>query len=90
MRTVTKRELNQQTARVLAEVAAEGPVVVTERGVPKWRIDLMTGSHDAVEVLFAQGRITRAETEPAPWGPEDGSRPASDVDALLEELRDER
>lgn len=35
---MTKTELHRQTAKVLAAADTEGPVVVTERGVPRWRI----------------------------------------------------
>lgn len=36
--TVSKRELNQQTAEVLSRVTSDNPVVVTERGEPRWKV----------------------------------------------------
>ncbi|MDO5083623.1 type II toxin-antitoxin system Phd/YefM family antitoxin [Arachnia propionica] len=38
MRTVTKRELNQDTAATLQQVDDDNDVIVTERGRPRWRI----------------------------------------------------
>lgn len=88
MRTVTKRELNQQTAQVLAEVMPGDSVMVTERGVPRWRIDAVEASADPVARLIADHRIIPAKAEPAPWPPRTADhRTPADVDALLEELR---
>lgn len=92
MRTVSKRELNQQTARVLAEVAAGQPVVVTDRGVPKWRIDTFDPQHDPVERLRAEGRITPAKEHPRAWTSAGDPRryTAAEIDALLDEMRGDR
>lgn len=90
MMTVTKRQLNQHTAEVLAD-AANGPVVVTERGVPKWRIEPIDVHPDPVERLRAAGRIRPARPDPAPWpdhGPTD--RTPADVDTLYQEMRGDR
>lgn len=92
MKTVSKRELNQQTARVLAEVAAGEPVVVSDRGVPRWRIDVIDVHPDPVERLRIEGRITAAKRQPRAWTTDREARrytPAQ-VDALLDEVREER
>lgn len=88
-RTITKRELNQQTAQVLAQVKAGKPVLVTERGVPRWRIEAVEPSADPVARMVAEGRIIPASKNPPPWPEERGDpryTPAH-VDALLEEIR---
>lgn len=94
MREISKRELNQQTAQVLAEVRAGEPVLITERGVPRWRIEAVEGFADPVARLRAAGRIIPASEHPMPW-PDDWGRQArgrtpADVDALLEEMRGDR
>lgn len=92
MRTITKRDLNQQTARVLALVDAGEPVVITERGVPRWRIESIDGHLDPVERLRAQGRITATKKDPMPW-PEQDAPPRytpADIDRLYAEMREER
>lgn len=87
MTTVTKRELNQQTAKVLAD-AADGPVVVTEHGIPRWRIELIDSHPDPVERLRAEGRIRPARKNPAAWPVhEDSGRTPADIDALHQEMR---
>lgn len=83
--TVTKRELNQQTARVLDRVREKGVVLVTERGVPRWRIEPVNADADPLERLRAQGRIIPARENPMPWpdeAPYTGDRTPADVDAL--------
>lgn len=67
MKTISKRELNHQTARVLSGVREGEPVVVTERGVPRWRIESIDAAADPVARLRAQGRITAAAKNPPPW-----------------------
>lgn len=52
MKSVTKSELHRQTAKVLAAADAAGPVVVTERRVPRWRISAI-GS-DAIGAISAE------------------------------------
>jgi antitoxin (DNA-binding transcriptional repressor) of toxin-antitoxin stability system len=94
MKTITKRELNQQTAQVLAAVDAGESVVVTERGVPRWRIDAFDAEADTdpIERLRAQGRIIPAKQNPMPWPePEDNPRYSpADVDRLYAEMREDR
>src|SRR3546814_9458115 len=66
MKTISKRELNHQTAQVLAAIQAGEAVLVTERGVPRWRIEAVDASADPVERLRAQGRIRPASPNPPP------------------------
>jgi len=87
MVTFTKRELNQRTSDVLAAAQTDGPIIVTERGVPRWRIEAMQGPSAPVDRLRADGRVIEAKTSPAPWDSSDGSRSATEIDALLDELR---
>lgn len=94
MKTISKRELNQQTARVLACVREDEPVWVTERGVPRWRIEAADTTADPMARLRAQGRIIPPRKTPTPW-PADweqqrGDRTPADVDALLESMRGDR
>ncbi len=91
MKAISKRELNQQTARVLAEVREDEPVYVTERGVPRWRIEATDGTADPLERLRAQGRVTTHKAHPMAW-PEDWAQRAqgrtpADVDAALAATR---
>lgn len=94
MKEISEGALNQRTAEVLAAVRAGEPVLVTERGIPRWRIEAVEVETDPVARLRAAGRITPASENPMPW-PADcetemhGRTPA-DVDALLEEMRGDR
>jgi antitoxin (DNA-binding transcriptional repressor) of toxin-antitoxin stability system len=56
MKSVTKSELHRQTAKVLAAVDAEGPVVVTERGLPRWRIDAIAAAAESDPDEVIEGR----------------------------------
>lgn len=90
MKTVTKRELNRQTAKVLAAVKVGESVVVTEHGVPRWRIEAIDSDTDAIERLRAQGRIIPAKKDSMPW-PEPERDPwysPADVDRLYREMRE--
>lgn len=93
MRSITKRELNQQTAQVLAEVEHGSPVIVTERGVPRWRIETVGAEVDPVERLRAAGRLTAASQTPPPW-PDDGAAQKrysrTEIDAIVQEMKGER
>jgi antitoxin (DNA-binding transcriptional repressor) of toxin-antitoxin stability system len=97
MKTISKRELNQQTAQVLAGIDPGETVLVTERGVPRWRIEAIDALSDPVERLRAQGRIRSASPNPPPW-PKGRYSPTerkaqytpADVDALYEDMRDDR
>ncbi|MEQ6896060.1 hypothetical protein [Microbacterium sp. KR10-403] len=89
MRSVTKRELNQNTAAVLAEAASADGLVVTERGKPQWRISVFREEESPLTRLESEGRYTPPSASPAPW-PETPGGPAytdADVEALLDELR---
>jgi antitoxin (DNA-binding transcriptional repressor) of toxin-antitoxin stability system len=93
MKTVTKRELNQQTAKVLSAVEAGETVLVTERGVAKWRIESAQRPVDLIARLESEGRLVRASRTPAPWP--DGAVPGrrytrAEVDALADWTRDDR
>lgn len=92
MKTVSKRELNQQTARVLAEVTTGESVVVTDRGVPKWRIEALEAHPDPVERLRMQGRVTPAKRHPRAWTTDRAAQrhAPAEVDALLDEIRGDR
>lgn len=89
MSTVTKRELNQQTSRVLAAVEADGAVIVTEHGVPKWRIEAVTAPSAPIDRLRAAGRVLPAKTAAAPWHEVGEFSAPDEVDALLAELRED-
>lgn len=90
MKTISKRELNQQTAQVLSSVTVGQPVVVTERGVARWRIEAMDRAADPVARLRAEGRITPAKRKPAPWVSAGARYTPSQVDALFAESRGDR
>jgi antitoxin (DNA-binding transcriptional repressor) of toxin-antitoxin stability system len=94
MRSVSKRELNQQTAHVLAAVDAGETVVVTERGIPRWRIEAVGAVVDPVEQLRLAGRITEPKKIPAPWitatdDAADRAYSPAEIDALYTESRDD-
>ena len=96
MKTITKRELNQQTARVLALVQDGQDVLVTERGVARWRIAAVdSATADPVVRLIAEGRITPAKANPAPWPDDEEDEQTrrytpDEVDALFAESRGDR
>lgn len=88
MATVTKRELNQQTAHVLAAVEDGEPVVVTERGVARWRIERI--SHDEMTRRRSDGRVTTPRPEPTPWPAGPARYTPAEIDDLLDAERAER
>lgn len=97
MKTITKRELNHQTAQVLAGIHAGESVLVTERGVPRWRIEAVEDIADPVERLRAQGRIRPASDNPPPWPKgrysvteRQAQYTPAEVDALYEDMRGDR
>jgi antitoxin (DNA-binding transcriptional repressor) of toxin-antitoxin stability system len=90
MRTVTKRELNQQTAQVLAHVDAGESVVVTERGVARWRIEAIEHESDVVARLRARGKIVSPKARPQPWPAEDPHDDPARVDQLFADSRGDR
>lgn len=90
--TVTKRELNQNTAAVLSLVDDGRDVVITERGHPKWRITSFRGARTGLDRLAAAGVYTPPAETPAPWAQHSKGREYSsdEVAALLAEEREER
>lgn len=89
MRTVTKRELNQQTAAVLDQVTDTDDVVVTERGKPRWRLSAVAVHDSTLARLEREGRYTPPSSDPAPWPDMPGGPVYTDVeaDAVLDEIR---
>lgn len=92
VKTVTKRELNQNTAGVLEQVSASEDVVVTERGRPRWRVSAVRAEETVLDRLEREGRYTPPASEPEPWPEQPGGRSYTDaqVDALLNEAREDR
>ena len=90
MKTISKRELNQHTAGVLDAVKDGRTVIVTERGVARWRIESMEASVDTVARLRAEGRITPAKAKPAPWPATKARYTPAQVNALFAESRGDR
>lgn len=91
MRTVTKRELNQDTAAVLAKVTETDDIVVTERGRPRWRVSTVRDDDTALARLEREGRYTPPSKTPTPWPSHPGGRAynTAEADALLDEMRGE-
>ena len=90
METVSKRELNQNTAAVLARVTEGGDLAVTERGETRWRLSRFDGAPEgALARLAREGRYTPPSPEPTPWPERAGGRSYTDaeVDALLDDMR---
>lgn len=89
-RTVTKRELNQNTAAVLDLVAEGTDVVITERGKPRWRIVFDENppmTH--LERLEMLGLITPPNPNPTPW-PEHPGGPKYTEEELMDLVDDIR
>ncbi len=89
MDTVTKRELNQDTASVLARVTATNDITVTERGVPRWQISLLTPGASTLTRLQDEGLYTPPATNPAPW-PSHSAGPKYTEEQIAELLADIR
>lgn len=86
MATVTKTELNQQTARVLARVAAGEHLTVTDRGRPI--AEITPPSASSWDQLVASGRVRLpVASGPLSIPPAHSDRPSS---AILDELRADR
>lgn len=89
MKTVSKRELNQQTATVLADVSAGEDIVITERGRPQWKITKFRHEETPLERLERLGLYTPASADPPPW-PETPGGPEyteDEFETLLDEMR---
>lgn len=63
MSSVSRTELNQQTAKVLARVAAGERITITDRGKPV--AELVPPARTLWDGLVADGKVTRA-TNPGP------------------------
>lgn len=90
MKTISKRELNQQTAQVLAAIHAGEPVLITERGIARWRIETVDAAADPVARLRAEGRITPAKAKPHAWPAAKARYTPAEVDALFVDSRGDR
>lgn len=86
MAEVTKTELNQQTARVLARVAAGEKLTVTDRGRPI--AQLSPPEKDAWSELVASGRVTLPTASGALTSP--ATRTAQTTREILDDLRSDR
>lgn len=89
MKTISKRELNQQTAQVLARVRASEPLVVTERGIARWRIESVDAARDPVVRMRMDGRIVPAKSDPQPWNAGKARYTPTEVDAIFADSRGE-
>lgn len=88
MKSVSKRELNQNTAAVLENVVGSREVVVTERGKPRWQISAVRDDDTLLSRLEREGRYTPAAEDPAPWPTDRDQAYTSDqLDELLEQMR---
>ncbi|WP_102159667.1 type II toxin-antitoxin system Phd/YefM family antitoxin [Zhihengliuella halotolerans] len=86
MKSISKRDLNQKTAEVLDRISAEDePVLVTERGKPRWRIEPVDGHTDLWDKLRAEGRLSSPKSVETPWPTENpGDYTQAEVDVLLD------
>lgn len=89
MKTVTKRELNQNTASVLDHVTEDEDVVVTQYGKPRWRVSAVREQGTVLDRLERDGRYTPPVSEPVPWPerPEGPGYTDLQIDALLDDVR---
>jgi antitoxin (DNA-binding transcriptional repressor) of toxin-antitoxin stability system len=86
----TKRDINHRTSQVLDQIAEAGTAaVVTERGVPKWRIEpIMPEPLPPIERGIREGWIEPRSANPPPWSPERPSdRTPAEVDALVQQMK---
>jgi prevent-host-death family protein len=88
MEHVPVRDLNQDTASVLARVERGEVVEITNRGKPIARI--IPAEHSELDDLISRGRVVPASSSgpiPRPSGPVDE---LTDSTRVVSELRDER
>ncbi|SFR58764.1 type II toxin-antitoxin system Phd/YefM family antitoxin [Microbacterium azadirachtae] len=86
MGTVTKTELNQQTARVLARVAAGEHITVTERG--RAIAEISPPRQSAWDRLVAEGKVRPATASgPLDFEPIDLGMTSEEI---IEDIRGER
>ncbi|PRY56659.1 antitoxin (DNA-binding transcriptional repressor) of toxin-antitoxin stability system [Knoellia remsis] len=91
MKIVSKRELNQHTAAVLSEVTDADDVVVTERGVPRWRVSTVREAESTLSRLEREGLYTPPAAEASPWPRRALGRRYSEAELgdLLAEMRED-
>lgn len=89
---MTKRDLNQNTAAVLDAARESNGIVVTERGVPRWRVTAYRHQTSPLAQMARDGRYSPPPPEPSPWstGRDTRTYTDSEVDALLDETRGDR
>jgi antitoxin (DNA-binding transcriptional repressor) of toxin-antitoxin stability system len=86
----TKRDINHRTSQVLDQIAAAGTTaVVTERGVPKWRIEpVLPPPLSPIEQGIRDGRIQPRSENPPPRTPKRPSgRTPAEIDRLVQEMK---
>jgi len=88
MSIVTKRELNQNTAAVLEQVTDADDVVVTERGMPRWRVSVFHNQGSPLARMEREGRYSPSASNPAPWPAQPGGPTYTDaqVESMLDEM----
>lgn len=91
MKSISKRDLNQKTAEVLAQISeADEAMIVTERGTPRWRIEPVDGPTDLWDRLRSEGRLTSPKADETPWPTENpGNYTQAQVADLLEWVKGE-
>ncbi len=87
MEQVPVRQLNQDTASVLARVEKGETVEITSRGKPIARIIPVT--HGELDDLVAAGRVIPATSREPFTMPTIKAPPGADAGQLIRELRDE-
>ncbi|KYH46016.1 hypothetical protein [Branchiibius sp. NY16-3462-2] len=88
MKSVSKRELNENTAAVLEQVVGSRVVVVTDPGKPQWQIRAFRDGDARLSGLEREGRYTPAASDPAPWSTDPDPVYTSDqLDELLSQMR---
>ena len=89
-RTVTKRELNHNMAAILAQVQPGDPVVVSERGTPRWQIVAYQPQLSGLARLKAAGQYTPPRgRQGRDWATRPGERwyTSAEIDAIIEEMK---
>ncbi|MBT2484260.1 MULTISPECIES: type II toxin-antitoxin system Phd/YefM family antitoxin [unclassified Microbacterium] len=86
MATVTKTELNQQTAKVLARVQAGERLTITDRGRPI--AELTPPADTAWQRLVASGRVTLPKKSGRLEAP--AARSTRSTADILEDIRGDR
>jgi antitoxin (DNA-binding transcriptional repressor) of toxin-antitoxin stability system len=89
MKSISKRELNQNTAQVLEGVGIGEPVIVTERGVPRWRIESL-GGELAIGTLVGSLRISKPATRKCSWRDITPYEPKEPTQVTLDYLREDK